>query len=107
VVTRRRRDSGQAAVLLVIVVCVVFAMSAVALATLGRDMTERTRAQSAADAAALAGLVQGRGAGEEIAARHGASVVSWTASSAPDGQVITAVVRLGNATATARASDRR
>lgn len=88
------------------VVCVVFAMSAVALATLGRNMTERTRAQSAADAAALAGVVQGRSTGEEIAARHGASVVSWTTSIAADGQEITVVVRLGDATATARASDR-
>lgn len=104
--TRRRRDDGQAAVLLVMVVCVVFAMSTAALATLGQDMKQRTRAQSAADAAALAGLVQGRAVGEEIAARHGASVVSWTTARAVDGQVITVVVRLGDATATARASDR-
>jgi hypothetical protein len=106
VVTRRRRDVGQAAVLLVMVVCLVFTVSVTALATLGRDMTQRTRAQSVADAAALAGLVQGRGVGEEIAARHGASIVSWTMDSAADGDVITVVVLLGDATATARASDR-
>jgi len=104
--TRRVCDDGQAAVLLVMVVCAMFVVCVGALAALGRDMTDRTRAQSAADAAALAAVVQGRGIGEEIAARHGASVVSWSTSSAADGQVVTVVVRLGDATATARASNR-
>lgn len=99
-----RRDAGQAAVVVMLVVGAVFAASAAALGAVGADMVDRTRAQTAADAAALAELVRGPGAGDAIAARHGATVVSW--HRAADGRVVTVVVRVGDATATARATDR-
>jgi len=102
-VTRTVRDRGQAAVLLVVVASMVFVVSTTALSVLGGRVVERTRAQTAADAAALASLGLGRPAAEASAARHGAHVVSWVRGPG-DGQV-TVEVRLGHARATARATD--
>jgi outer membrane lipoprotein SlyB len=73
----------------------------VAVGRLGGDIAERVRAQTAADAAALAGVVEGRGAAERLAARHGATLVRWS----DDGSVVTVEVRLGDAVVTARATD--
>lgn len=89
--------------LVVAVAAVLLVAMVVALAALGRTAVDRTRAQTAADAAALASLDGGRGAAASLAARHGASVVSW--SRGPDPFEVTVTVRLGDTTATARASN--
>ena len=101
--TRAVGDRGQAAVLLVVVASVIFLVSTTALVVLGGRVVERTRAQTAADAAALVSLDGGRPSAETLTARHGAELVSWVRGPV-DGQV-TVVVRLGGARATARATN--
>jgi hypothetical protein len=96
-------DNGQAAVLVVAVAAALLVTMLVALATMGRTSIDRTRAQTAADAAALASLDGGRSAAVDLAARHGAIVVAW--SPGPGVDEVTVVVRLAEVTATARASN--
>ncbi len=96
-----RRDSGQAAIVLLAVVAVLMVTMSIAVATMGRTTIDRTRAQTAADAAALAGLEGGASASSQLAALHGATVVSWT----DVGDEVTVTVRVGDTTATARATD--
>jgi Putative Flp pilus-assembly TadE/G-like len=97
------RDHGQAAIVLVLVASVVFVVSTTALVVLGGRMVDRTRAQTAADAAALASLDGGRPVAEALVERHGAELVSWERGLA-NGEV-TVEVRLGHARATARATN--
>ncbi|HUS41270.1 MAG TPA: pilus assembly protein TadG-related protein [Ilumatobacteraceae bacterium] len=97
------RDRGQAAVLVLILATVLFVALSSALVTVGGRMIDRTRAQTAADAAALAALVGGPEAARTLAQRHGASLLSLTFGPA-SGQV-DVEVRLGTATARAAASD--
>lgn len=87
--------------LLVVVTAVLLVVVLLAIATMGRTMVDRTRAQTAADAAALAGLDGGPSAASRLAARHGAQVIAWSER----GDVVTVTVRLGDTTATARATD--
>ncbi|WP_040492945.1 pilus assembly protein TadG-related protein [Ilumatobacter nonamiensis] len=94
-------DRGQAAVLVVSVVAVLLVVFVLAIATMGRTSIDRTRAQTAADAAALASLDGGAGSAADLAARHGAEVVSWS----QHGDEVLVVVRIGDVRATARASD--
>ena len=103
--TPSRRDVGQAVVVVVMAVSAVFAATAVGLTTMGSSLVDRTRAQTAADAVALASLVGGRSSGVELAERHGATVVSWTRFDVGGGRAVQVVIRLGDATATARATD--
>ena len=102
---RCRRDVGQAAVVLVVVVCAVFASTIVAVSTMGTSLVARTRAQTAADAVALASLAGGRSFGVELAEQHQATIESWTLLDTADGRVVQVVVRVGDATAAARATD--
>lgn len=95
-----KRDRGQA-VLLMAVVVVFAALVAVGTARAGVVVLDRQRAQTAADAAALAGLDGGRAAAAALAARNGATLVSFVA----DGNEVTVVVRRGDTQARARASD--
>lgn len=74
-----------------------------ALVDFGGIVQERARAQTAADAAALASLDGGAAAARDYAARHGGVVVSWERG--PGTHEVTVTVRLGAATATARASN--
>jgi hypothetical protein len=74
-----------------------------ALVEFGATTQQRARAQTAADAAALASLDGGSTAASTFAIRHGATVVSW--SRGPEPHQVTVVVRLGNATALARATN--
>lgn len=94
-------DSGQAAIALVAVVSVIFIATVAALVSFGASVLDRTRAQTAADAAALASVTRGRAAANAAAARLGGVVVSWQR----DGDDITVVVHLGDAAAIARATD--
>jgi len=102
---RRERDRGQAALLVVVVTAVLGVTVMAASVDMGRHLIERTRAQTAADAAALAGVIEGRAAAERMAARHGGAIVEWAVE--PDGAAVTVTVtvRIGDSTADARATD--
>jgi hypothetical protein len=97
------RDRGQAAVVVLVLATVLFVSMAAALVDVGGRVIDRTRAQTAADAAALGALLGGRQAAETLARRHGATLVSF--QRAPGDARVTVVVRLGTATADAAASD--
>jgi hypothetical protein len=96
----RRRDNGQAVVLLLAVV-VMAAVSVVAVGLFSQRIVDRGRAQTAADAAALAATEGGRAAALRLAAGNGAVLVGY----AEAGDVVTVVVELNGARATARATD--
>lgn len=100
---RASTDTGQAAVLVLTVTAVLLVVIVLAVAAMGRTSIDRTRAQTAADAAALASLEGGRAAATIYAERHGAEVVEWFIG--PEPFEVTVVVRLGDTTATARASN--
>ncbi len=100
---RGRHDNGQAAVLFVIVASVLFIATVAALAVVGGRIVERVRAQSVADAVALASLDVGHARADVLARRHGAELISWTTR--PSGDEVTVIVRLGGAHATARATN--
>lgn len=93
-------DRGQA-VLLMAVVVVLAALVAVGLADAGAVIVDRQRAQTAADAAALAGVSGGRAAAAQLAASNGAVLVSYD----QQGFEVNVVVTLGRVSARARASD--
>lgn len=79
---------------------VVCGIAAVGLGRLGERALDRARAQSAADASALAGAVGGEAEGRRAAEDNGATVVSYR----NDGPMVGVEVALG--TARARASAR-
>ena len=87
--------------LVVCVAAVLLVVVSFALASLGGDAVDRTRARTAADAAALASVEGGRSAAAEFAAHHGAMLVSW--GRGPGADEVTVTVRVGDVTATARA----
>lgn len=99
-----RSDAGSA-VLLVTMVMSLAALMSLAVVELGVAAAHRSRAQTAADAAALAGvsapLSQGRSAAVRLARANGAALVSFRRS----GWVVTVVVEVGGARATARATN--
>lgn len=95
------RDRGQSAVVVLVVVVALGAALAAALVDMGTGAHQRVRAQTAADAAALASLDAGRAAAARLAAQHGAVLVAWE-QRGPD---VVVTVRVGRASATARASD--
>jgi hypothetical protein len=94
-------ERGSVAVLILLGVTAVTVALSAALATAGRSLIDANRARTAADAAALAGVAGGRAAAAEVALANGGEVVSWS----EDGGTVTVVVALGDATATARATD--
>jgi Flp pilus assembly protein TadG len=99
--TRPRRtddDRGQALPLLAGALALVV-MLMLGLVALGTTVDDRARAQTAADAAALAGAADGRVAAEGAAAANHASLERFTSQ---DGEV-EVVVRAGGSRATARA----
>lgn len=93
-------DRGQAVVLLLAVV-VMAALSVVGVGLFSTRIVDRGRAQTAADAAVLAGTTGGRTAAARLAASNGAVLLSY----AEDGDVVTVVVDVGGEQATARATD--
>jgi hypothetical protein len=98
----RRRwhgDDGQAVPLAAALV-VIAALLVVGMGVLARDVGDAGRARSAADAAALAGVVGGRPAAAALAASNGGVLVAWKGGDA----VVEVTVRVGRATATARAT---
>ena len=101
--SRSMHDRGQAAVLVVIIGATLFVLMMTALSSMGSRVVDRVKAQTAADAAALASLDGGRQRADEIAHKNGAVVVSWRRGPGPD--EVTVAVRVGESTATARATD--
>jgi hypothetical protein len=71
------------------------------MAALATTVIDRTRAQSAADAAALASVRGGRATGASMASKNGGVLVSWTQI----GRDVVVEVRVGAAVAAARATD--
>ncbi len=98
---RVRSESGQSAVIAVLASTALFAAILLAMVSFGGQVTDRSRAQSAADAAALGGVTGGAEAAARLAERHGATLVSFVAT----GEAVTVVVRVDDSTATASATD--
>lgn len=96
------RERGQAAVVVVLVASVLFVVVVAALVVLGGRAIDRTRAQSLADAAALGSVGRDRAAAVRLIGAEGGTLLSWTTNAG--GTVVTVVVRVGDATAMARAS---
>ena len=97
----RSRDAGQAAVFVVIILTTIAIVLIMAVARLGTEVLDRSAAQTAADAAALASLTGGRDAALMVARANGAVMIAW--SSGADEVAVT--VRIGDEVATARATD--
>jgi len=97
-VRRVRGDRGQLLPLYAVIVLVACG-AIVLLGQLGQLAHRRAQARTAADAAALAGAAEGRGAAEAVATENGA-VLDLFAESGPDVDV---VVHIGRTHATARA----
>ncbi len=95
------RDRGSMMLLTVLVGLALTTAALVALAPFFGELSSRQRAQNAADAAALAGVTGGEGAARHLARVNGAALVSWRR----DGRTVTVVVRLGDTSARARATD--
>ena len=100
--TTRKRDRGQSAIVVLMMAAALFVAVSTALVLMGTRVIDRTHAQSVADAAALAALDGGSGAAREITQRQGAQLESFVEG--PGSLEVTVVVRLGDTTATARAS---
>lgn len=95
------RDRGSMMVLTVLVGLALTAAALAALVPFFDELAARQRAQNAADAAALAGVDGGEPAARRLADSNGGVLVSWRR----DGRVVVVVVRVGDATARARATD--
>jgi len=95
------RDRGSAAILTVLVVLACTFAVVSALVPVATSLIDRQHAQSAADAAALAGVTGGRAAATELAAANGGALVGWSV----DGHRVTVRVRIGDQVAVARATD--
>ena len=91
-------DEGQVTPLSVMVLAVAV-VTLVVIAHLGGLVVDRTRARTAADAAALAGVAGGRPGAEAQARANGATLEAWVVA---DG-FTQVTVRVGRARATARA----
>jgi uncharacterized membrane protein len=87
--------------MLMAAVVIVAALFAVGVARAGVVLVDRQRAQTAADAAALAGVWGGRAAAQQLAASNGAVLMSYE----QHGFEVTVVVRFGQVRARAAASD--
>jgi hypothetical protein len=91
-------------VIVVVLATVVAVLGAVGVGAVGRAAVDRRRASTAADAAALAGAINGRPAAEAVAAANGAALVNWSMTAGPDGVTVEVRVTRGDASASARAS---
>jgi hypothetical protein len=96
-----RCDRGAIGVAVVMVVAAVSASVMVALERVAGDLVDAQRARTAADAAALAGVHGGRPTATRIAAANGGELVGWVDVD----DAVTVEVRVGDAVATARATD--
>lgn len=95
------RDRGAMLVVTVLVGLAMTAAVLVAVTPVLVGLVHRQRAQAAADAAALAGVVAGRSAAAELAAANGGELVWWSEI----GDEVTVVVDVEGHRARARATD--
>ncbi len=97
----RPHESGQALPLMALVLIV--AITAIlALARIGGALDDSARARTAADAAALAGAVDGRAGARSMAEQNGGTLVEFVQR----GEMVDVEVRVGDSSATARAGAR-
>jgi len=94
------RDQGQA-LPIVIGVVAVLAVLMVGIGWFGVGLRDAAQARTAADAAALAGVDGGRTAAASLAGANGGGLVSFSVV----GDDVIVTVRVGRATATARATN--
>lgn len=95
------RDRGSMLVLTVFVGVAVTLAVLVAVGPVVGALRDQQRARTAADAAALAGVIEGRSAASAVAVANGAELVGWVV----DGDRVTVVVDVDGHRATARATD--
>jgi hypothetical protein len=95
------RDRGSAAVLLVVSASTVAVAAAVAVGSMVVDLVDASRARTAADAAALGSVSGGEAMAAALSSAHGATLLHWHR----DGDDVVVRVRVGDATATARATN--
>ena len=100
------RERGQAIGLLIVVVTLIMATAA-GVARLSIDIAQRSRAQNAADAAALAGATGGYADAVRAAQNNGGHLVAFArgAVSGADTLTLTVTVQFGSQSAVARVSD--
>lgn len=95
---RQDRDAGQIVPLMAFVLAVVVVMGLLVVRT-GIQVDRRARAQSAADAAALAGATEGEDVAGSVTEANGAVLETFEVR----GSEVEVVVRIGDQRATARA----
>lgn len=95
------RDRGSMSVVTVLVGLAMTAAVLVAITPVLTGLVHRQRAQAAADAAALAGVVGGRSEAAELAGANGGTLVGWSER----GDEVTVVVDVAGQRARARATD--
>lgn len=95
------RDRGSMLVLVMFVGVALTAAVTIALVPVLEDLIERQQARSAADAAALAGVIGGRSAALDVTGRNDATLVAWR----EHGDEVVVTVRVGDHEASARATD--
>jgi hypothetical protein len=108
-----RPDRGAVALLVLLVALAVSGAVLVATVQVADVLVDADRARTAADAAALAGVVHGRDMAERVAAENGGVIVSWSSTGTghadelrrPATIEVTIEVRVGNAVANARATN--
>ena len=93
-----RRDAGQIVPMMALVLFAVVIVAMVVI-RLGLQVDRRARAQSAADAAAIAGAAEGEDVAGSVTEANGATLESFVVR----GSEVEVVVRLGDERATARA----
>jgi hypothetical protein len=98
--TRRGSGDRGQAVPLVVAVVVIAAVAVVALGRLAVGAVDAARARTAADAAALAGATNGQAAAAAVARDNGGVLLRFAAT----GDDVLVEVRVGQATAQARAA---
>lgn len=95
------RDRGSMAITTVVVGLALTGAVLTAMVPWVHDLGEHSRAQTAADAAALAGVTGGRGASARLAAANEGVLVSWRLV----GDDVIVTVEVGGHRASARATD--
>jgi len=96
-------DRGQAFGLILIAIALI-ATTAIAVGLVGARFHDRSTAQSAADAAALAGAIDGQDAASAVAARNGADLVAYSETRTGADVTVSVEVIVDGESAIARAS---
>ncbi len=98
-ITATDREAGQVVPFMALVVMLAI-VAILAVARVGSALDDSARARTAADAAALAGVVEGREAATDMAAANGGELLEFRS----DGHTAWVEVRVGGATARASAA---